>query len=102
MTIEEFIKNETCGRRPLAESRNPFTCGLTGKTYSISQVQQRTDFLSRALGKRMGWSPNQDTPWEKVVGIFSANTVSEGQSFCLFPTRKLALTPPPPGIHVLD
>ncbi|KAI6356013.1 hypothetical protein MCOR25_008012 [Pyricularia grisea] len=75
MTIEEFMRNETCGRRPLAESRNPFTCGLTDKTYSISQVHQRTDFLSRALGKRMGWSPNQDTPWEKVVGIFSANTI---------------------------
>ncbi len=71
------MRSEAYGRCPIAKSRNPFTCGLTGKTYSVSEFFQRTDYLARALGKRMGWSPNEGTPWDKVIGVFSLNTVSE-------------------------
>lgn len=74
--IHEYMLNESYGRQPLNKSRNPFTCGLTGRTYSTAQVHQRCDHLARALGKRTGWAPNDGlTSWDKVVAIFSINTV---------------------------
>lgn len=59
----------------LSNSRNPFTCGLTGLTYTGAEVAARVDYLSRALAAEFGWKPNQGTEWDKVVGIFALNTV---------------------------
>lgn len=73
--ISEFMLNEQYGRRPLAQSRPPFTCGLTGLEYSAHQVKDRVDNLAKALSKELGWKPNQGTEWDKVAGIFSVNTV---------------------------
>jgi hypothetical protein len=70
------MRNEIYGRRPIAKSRNPFTCGLTGKTYTVTESHQRSDLVAKALSKIMGWEPNVDLPWDKVVGVFSFNTVS--------------------------
>lgn len=69
------MTNEKYGRQPLARSRNPFTCGLTGKTYTALEQMERVDLLARAMGKRMGWTPNEGTAWDKVVCVFSLNTV---------------------------
>ena len=74
--ISEFVTNEAYGRHPLRHSRDPFTCGLTGKSYSASQVVDRVDHLSRGLAKELGWEPNKGSEWDKVLGIFSLNTVS--------------------------
>ncbi|RCI15258.1 hypothetical protein L249_6691 [Ophiocordyceps polyrhachis-furcata BCC 54312] len=75
ITVEEFINNETYGRHPFASSRSPFTCGITGLSRSAASVARRTDLLARAVGKRLGFSPNQDTAWDRVVAIFSLNTI---------------------------
>ncbi|PKS09197.1 hypothetical protein jhhlp_003811 [Lomentospora prolificans] len=75
ITLEQFMSDETYGRKAIDASLNPYTCGLTGKTYTASEVKQRTSFLSRAIGKRLGFAPNEDTPWDKVVAIFSVNTI---------------------------
>ena len=69
------MSNEKYGRRPLSTSRNPYTCGLTGKTYSAAEVKSRTEFLSRAVAKRLGFAPNEGTEWDKVVCLYSLNTV---------------------------
>lgn len=74
--ISEFLRNEKYGRRPVASSRNPFTCGLTGRTATVDEFFRRSDSLAKALSKRTGWQPNEGTCWDKVVGIFSFNTVS--------------------------
>ncbi|KAJ9155446.1 Acetyl-CoA synthetase-like protein [Pleurostoma richardsiae] len=73
--IVEFMSDEKYGRYPLSKSRNPFTCGLTGRTFTSAQVFERTENLAKALGKRMGWVPNDGTTWDKVVGVFSLNTI---------------------------
>lgn len=75
ITLEEFLREERYGRRALATSRNPYTCGLTGKTYTASEVVQRTDLLSRALAKRLRFDPEDGSEWDRVVGIFSLNTI---------------------------
>lgn len=74
--ICDFMLDERFGRYPLGYSRDPFTCGLTGRTYSWLVVRDRVDYLSRALAKEFGWHPNQGSEWDKVVGAFLLNTVS--------------------------
>ncbi|KAK1764039.1 hypothetical protein QBC33DRAFT_547822 [Phialemonium atrogriseum] len=75
VTVGEFMFSDRFGRHPISKSRNPFTCGITGKTYSNAETHQRTDFLARALSKVTGWQPNQETPWEKAICVYSFNTI---------------------------
>jgi len=78
--IHDFMRLEKYGRRTFSTSRNPFTCGLTGRTFSYEQFFQRADNLAKSLSRRTGWTPNEETPWDKVLGIFSLNTVGENPS----------------------
>lgn len=75
ISLHEFMRNETYGRQPISKSRNPFTCGITGKSYSVSEAHQRADFVARALAKRLDFLPNEGVEWDKVVATFSVNTV---------------------------
>lgn len=75
ITLEEFIQSEKHGRAATSVSKNPFTCGLSGRTYSVQEMRQRVDYLSRALAKELGISANSGTEWDKVLGIFALNTV---------------------------
>ncbi|KAK2809773.1 hypothetical protein FQN49_008590, partial [Arthroderma sp. PD_2] len=75
ISICDFLLDEKNGRMPFASSRDPFICGITGRTYSITQVAERVDVLSRALAKEFGWHPSRGSEWEKVVGIYSFNSV---------------------------
>lgn len=70
------MRSEVHGRRKIAKSRNPFTCGITGRTFTTVEAHRRSDNVAKALSKVMGWQPNVDSPWDKVVGVFSFNTVS--------------------------
>ena len=69
--------DENYDRHPLGYSKAPFTCGLSGKGYSALEVKERIDLLSRGLSKELGLDPNQGTEWDKVIGVFSVNTVHE-------------------------
>ncbi|KAM0800461.1 phenylacetyl-CoA ligase-like protein [Usnea florida] len=73
--ISEFMLNEQYGRCPLSHALQPFTCGLTGFGYSALEVRDRVDKLARALSKELGWTPNEGAEWDKVIGIFSVNTI---------------------------
>lgn len=84
ISIDRFILDENYDRHPLGYSRNPFTCGLTGKTYSALEVKERVDFLARALSRELGFLPNEGTEWNKVIGVFSVNTVRIHLSAWLF------------------
>ncbi|KAL7770438.1 hypothetical protein CFE70_000372 [Pyrenophora teres f. teres 0-1] len=73
--ISEFMLNDVYGRHPLGYSRNPFTCGLTGKTYTALEVNERVDYLARGLAKELGFDPNKGSEWDKVIAVFSVNTI---------------------------
>jgi hypothetical protein len=75
ITVADFMLDEHHGRHPLGYSRPMFTCGLTGKEYSALEVRERVDFLARGLAKELGWQPNKGTEWDKVIAVFSVNTV---------------------------
>ncbi|KAJ0166487.1 4-coumarate--CoA ligase-like 2 [Colletotrichum tanaceti] len=75
ITIAEFMSNEKYGRYPLTEARSPYTCGLSGKSYTAFELRQRTDSLAKAISKRLDFAPNEGTEWDKVVALFSLNTI---------------------------
>jgi hypothetical protein len=56
-------------------ARPPFIDAITGNSYSLQVLRDRVEWLARALAREFRWSPNQGSPWDKVVGIFSMNTV---------------------------
>lgn len=74
--ISDFMLDEKWGRHPFGNSRPPFTCGLSGVEYSSTEVRDRVNALARALSKELGWKPNEGVEWDKVIAIFSLNTVS--------------------------
>lgn len=74
--IWKFMLSDEYGRFPMAKSRHPQVCGITGLSYSIFEVQERVEHLARAIAKDLDWHPNHGTEWDKVVGVYSANTVS--------------------------
>lgn len=73
--ISEFILNEKHGRKAHDSSRDPFTCGFTGKTYSSREVVDRVDYLARGLSNELNWAPNQGSEWDKTLAVFTLNTV---------------------------
>jgi len=75
ISIEKFMWDENYERHPLGYSKSPFTCGISGKEYGALEVKERIDFLARALSNELGFEPNQGTEWDKVIGVFSFNTV---------------------------
>jgi hypothetical protein len=75
ISIHDFIFDSKYGRLPLEESRPFFTCAISGQSYKPTEVKERVDYLARALSDELGWLPNDGTEFDKVVGVFSANTV---------------------------
>lgn len=75
ISIDRFMLDENYERHPLGYAKAPFTCGLSGKEYSALEVKERVDYLARALSKELGFQPNQGSEWDKVIGVFSVNTV---------------------------
>ena len=66
--------NDTYRQRPLADARSPFVCGLTGKSYSATEVVQREIRLAKAIAKRLEFTA-EGLEWDRVVTLFSLNTV---------------------------
>lgn len=75
ISICQFMLDENYGRHPLGYANNPFTCGLTGKTYNSLDVRDRVDWLARGLAKELGFAPNKGSEWDKVIAVFSVNTL---------------------------
>jgi hypothetical protein len=76
ISLFDFVFDEKYGRRALKDSRPFFTCGLSGESYTPLEVKERVEYLARGLAEELGWQPNEGTEWDKVIGVFSANTVS--------------------------
>lgn len=75
ISIPEFVNNEKYGRCPIARSRNPFTCSVTGKSFTASQMIEREEYLARAIAQNLGYDSHEGTEWDRVVAVFSLNTV---------------------------
>ncbi|KAL1959914.1 hypothetical protein VTO42DRAFT_582 [Malbranchea cinnamomea] len=71
----DFILDEQYGRAKLSSSKAPFVWGTVGKGGSAVELPKRVEYLARALAQELGWLPNHGTEWDKIIGVFSLNTV---------------------------
>ena len=76
VSLFDFMFDERYGRHPLDKSNAPFVDGIDGRAYSASEVRDRVEYLARALAREFDWEPNVGSEWEKVLGLFTLNTVS--------------------------
>jgi hypothetical protein len=76
LSVEDFIFDEKYRSRPLLESKAPFVCGLSGRSYTVQEVRQRVDHLARELSCRLQWHPSTGSPSDKIVAIYSLDSVS--------------------------
>lgn len=70
-----FGEGDKFGRYPLASSSPPFTCGISGKTHSAADVAERIENLAAALAVDLGFEVNNGRDLDKVIALFSLNTV---------------------------
>lgn len=75
LSIPDFMFNEEHGRAAYSESRDAYTCGITGRRISAQQLKENHICIARALAKELGWKVNEGTEYDKVCGIFALNTV---------------------------
>ena len=66
--------DESYGRMAFNGSKTPFY-GLSGKTYTIWEAKERALCLARAFFEELDFKANHGNEWDKVVAIFSFNTV---------------------------
>jgi ribosome assembly protein SQT1 len=71
-----FMFDEQYGRCPISKSRDAYTCGLTGRSISAQEQRDRVEYLARSLTHEFGWQVNENSEFDKVVGVFATNTVS--------------------------
>lgn len=98
--IHEFLfgKVDKYGRFPLASSRSPFTCGISGKTHSAAEVAERIECLARSLASELGLQVNSGNELDKVIAVFSVNAVSPAAAI-LMRTAMLLTREPHPDRH---
>lgn len=75
VSLPDFVLDNNYRSVPHEKAKNPFTCGLSGKTYTSLEFKDRAGWLARALHQELGFQVNQGTEWEKVIGIYTLNTV---------------------------
>lgn len=73
--ISEFVLNEQYGRAPISESKDSYTCGLSGRTIKPQEQKDRVEIIAKGLQKELGWKVNEGTEYDKVIGVFALNTV---------------------------
>ena len=73
----DFVLDEKHGRHPIAKSKDPYTCALSGQSCSTQKLKEKVDHLSRTLSHEFGWKVNEGTEYDKVAGIFAFNTVCD-------------------------
>jgi ribosome assembly protein SQT1 len=73
--ICEFMLDEQYGRYSILDSLDPFTCGISGRSFTAEEQKDRVTYLARSLSKELGWNVNQGKELDKVAGIFAQNTV---------------------------
>ncbi|EXA34448.1 hypothetical protein FOVG_14427 [Fusarium oxysporum f. sp. pisi HDV247] len=62
-------------RRASGSVRSPFICALTGKKYTLKEVREKVNALAKVLCNELGWSPNQGTAEDKVIGVLAVNSL---------------------------
>lgn len=82
--VGDFILSGNRSLPAEVDVKPPFICALSGELYTTQEVQYRIESLARSLCKELGWTPNTLSPWDKIVGVISLNTVSAHPPYFMY------------------
>lgn len=74
--VGQFVLEGRRSTLPQPSDKAAFLCAVSGKSYSIQQLEDCVESLAKSLCNELEWSPNRGSSWDKVIGIFCVNTVS--------------------------
>ena len=97
--VGDFITERDHKLYEWSDENPSIICALSGKSYTMKEIKTQVSYLSRSLSKSLGWSPNSGSPWEKVVGIFSYNTVRSQPTIKSKKLCRLSLNEPHVGVN---
>ncbi|KAM3065448.1 hypothetical protein ACMFMF_011170 [Clarireedia jacksonii] len=73
--VGDFISQRNHDLYNWSDEKPTMIDALSGIQYNMREIRDRVTALSKCLGKELGWEPNKGSPWDKVVGIYSYNTI---------------------------
>ena len=71
----KFLLDESYGRASHGRSRHPFTCGLSGLSYTSEDFVKRTQNLAKGLQRELEWVTTNGSELDRVICVFTFNTV---------------------------
>ena len=76
-TVGEFVLSGNRNLPAEVDVKPPLVCALSGRAYySAQEIYYKVECVARSLCEDLVWSANALSPWDKVIGVFSVNTVS--------------------------
>ena len=76
LTLEQFITSDEHRPIPFRLARPPFSDGCGEAGTQPAECLRRIDLLSRSLNHILDWRLDHGSEWNKVMAIFTLNTVS--------------------------
>nr|WOZ30798.1 McfI [Coleophoma empetri] len=73
--VGEFVMRRGHSLNDISEDSPSSVCAYTGKSYTIKDIRNNVDFLSRSLSQVLGWDFHQGSPEDKVVAVCSLNSI---------------------------
>ncbi|EED13572.1 AMP dependent ligase/synthetase, putative [Talaromyces stipitatus ATCC 10500] len=75
LPVGDFVLSGYQSLRSEKSRESSLICGITGKQYSIQTISGQVDLVARSLSNELGWKPNEGESWDKVLAIYSFNSV---------------------------
>ncbi|KAE8547637.1 hypothetical protein EYB25_009430 [Talaromyces marneffei] len=73
--VGEFVLSGYQSPRAETSGASPLICGITGKQYTLNALREQVDLVAQSLSNELGWKPNEGESWDKVLAIYSFNSV---------------------------
>lgn len=75
--LSDFIFDDRFRTRKCRDSGLPFIDSVSGGGYSISETRRRIEWLAAGLANKLGIHDISGDVWQRVVGLFAVNNVSQ-------------------------
>lgn len=77
LSLSDFIFDDRFRPRRCADSSRPFIDSISGTGYDIPETRRRIDYLAAGLANQLGIEDISGDVWQRVVGLFAVNNVSQ-------------------------
>lgn len=77
ISLSDFLFDDRFRPRRCKDSPKPFIDSVDGEGYDIPETRRRIEWLAAGLASKLGIDDTSGDAWQRVVGLFAVNNVSE-------------------------